>query len=104
MIPPDGIRPLDDHEARALVRAGMRGLLEAVDADRVALALHVDIGIDDDRFSAIVLSVAGAMAISTQYARVDRDAAGLPSLGPWTTAPELEDELVAAARRTLGAA
>jgi hypothetical protein len=103
-MPPDGIRPLDDQEARALVRAGMRGLLEAVDADRVALALHVDIGIDDDLFSAIVLSVAGAMAISTQYARVDRDAAGLPSLGPWTTAPELEDELVAAARRTLGAA
>ena len=42
------------------------------------------------------------MAISTQYARVERDDAGLPSLGAWTTAPELEDELVAAAGRTLG--
>jgi hypothetical protein len=103
VLPPDGVRPLDDREARALVRGGMRGLLEALDADRVALALHVDIGIDDDLFSAIVLSVAGAMATSTQYARVQRDAAGLPSLGPWTTAPELEDELVAATRRTLGA-
>jgi hypothetical protein len=103
VLPPDGVRPLDDREARALVRGGMRGLLEALDADRVALALHVAIGIDDDLFSAIVLSVAGAMATSTQYARVQRDAAGLPSLGPWTTAPELEDELVAATRRTLGA-
>ena len=68
----------------------------------MALALHVDIGLDEDLFAAIVLSVAGAMAISTQYARVERDDAGLPSLGPWTTAPELSDELVAAARRTLG--
>jgi hypothetical protein len=102
VIPPDGLRPINDHEASALVRGGMPGLLRAVDTDRVALALHVDIGIDDDLFSAIVLSVAGAMAISTQYARVQRDAAGLPSLGPWTTAPELEDELVAATRRTLG--
>jgi hypothetical protein len=102
MVPPDGLRPLDDHEVRALVRGGMHGLLEAVDGDRVALALHVDIGLDEDLFSAIVLSVAGAMAISTQYARVERDDAGLPSLGPWTTAPELSDELVAAARRTLG--
>ena len=76
MVPPDGLRPLDDPEVRALVRGGMRGLLEAVDGDRVALALHVDI--------------------------VERDDAGLPSLGPWTTAPELSDELVAAARRTLG--
>jgi hypothetical protein len=63
----------------------------------------VDIGVDDDLFSAIVLSVAGAMTISTQYARVQRDAAGLPSLGPWTVAPELADDLVAAARRTLQA-
>ena len=102
MVPPDGLRPLDDPEVRALVRGGMRGLLEAVDGDRVALALHVDIGLDEDLFAAIVLSVAGAMAISTQYARVERDDAGLPSLGPWTTAPELSDELVEAARRTLG--
>jgi len=43
------------------------------------------------------------MAISTQYVRVQRDPAGLPSLGAWTTAPELEDELVPAARRSLGA-
>ena len=103
MLAPDGLRALDDHEARALARGGMRGLLDGVDADRVALALHVDIGIDDELFAAIVLSVAGAMATSTQYARVERDAAGLPSLGPWTTAPELADELVPAARRSLGA-
>ena len=100
---PGGLQSLDDHEARALARGGIRALLDSVDADRVALALHVDIGIDDELFSAIVLSVAGAMAISTQYARVQRDAAGLPSLGAWTTAPELEDELVPAARRSLGA-
>jgi hypothetical protein len=43
------------------------------------------------------------MAISTQYARVQRDDAGLPSLSAWTTAPELEDDLVAGARRALGA-
>jgi hypothetical protein len=79
----------------------MHGLLETTDDDRCAIALHVDIGIGDELFSAIVLSVAGAMATSTQYARIQRDAAGLPTLGPWTTAPELEDELVAAAARTL---
>jgi hypothetical protein len=100
-VPADGLRPLEEREARALVRGGVRGLLETVDDDRCALALHVDLGIEDELFSAIVLSVAGAMAISTQYARIDRDAAGLPTLGPWTTAPELEEELVAAAARTL---
>jgi len=103
VLAPDGLRALDDHEARALARGGMHGLLDGADADHVALALHVDIGIDDELFAAIVLSVAGAMATSTQYARVERDAAGLPSLGPWITAPELEDELVPAARRSLGA-
>ncbi|HEX3316637.1 MAG TPA: hypothetical protein VHR88_01355 [Solirubrobacteraceae bacterium] len=80
----------------------MRGLLDTVDADRVALALHVDIGMGAELFSAIVLSVAGAMTISTQYVRIERDAAGLPSLGAWTTAPELEDDLVASTRRALG--
>jgi hypothetical protein len=83
------------------VRGGLRGLLEAVDEHRCAVALHVDLAVDNELFSAIVLSVAGAMATSTQYARVERDAAGLPSLGAWTTAPELEDELVAAAARSL---
>jgi hypothetical protein len=103
VVLPDGLRPLEDGEARALVRGGMRGLLEAVAADRVGLALHVDLGVGEELFSAIVLSVAGAMAISTQYARVQRDDAGLPSLSAWTTAPELEDDLVAGARRALGA-
>jgi hypothetical protein len=101
VIPPLGLRPLEEREARALVRGGMRGLLHAVDGDHCALAVHVDIGLDDELFSAIVLSVAGAMAVSTQYARIERDAAGLPSLAPWVVAPELEDELVAAAARAL---
>jgi hypothetical protein len=94
--PPD-VRPLSERELRALVRGGVRGLLEAVDEHRCGVALHVDLAVDDELFSAIVLSVAGTMATSTQYARIERDAAGLPSLAPWTTAPELEDELVAAA-------
>jgi hypothetical protein len=103
VVPPDGLRRLEDGEARALMRGGMRGLLDFVDADRVALALHVDIGMGAELFSAIVLSVAGAMAVSTQYARIERDAAGLPSLSSWTTAPELEEDLVSSARRALEA-
>ena len=85
MTPPD-VRPLSYREVRALARSGVRGLLEAV---------------DDELFSAIVLSVAGTMATSTQYARIERDDTGLPRLGLWITAPELEDELVAVAARTL---
>jgi hypothetical protein len=100
-VSPPEVRALSDREVRALVRGGVRGLLEAVDEHRCGVALHVDLVVDDEVFSAIVLSVAGAMATSTQYARIERDAAGLPSLGAWTTAPELEDELVAAAARTL---
>jgi hypothetical protein len=98
--PPD-VRALSERELRVLVRGGVRGLLEALDEHRCGVVLHVDLAVDDELFSAIVLSVAGTMATSTQYARIERDAAGLPSLAAWTTAPELEDELVAAAALAL---
>jgi hypothetical protein len=99
------LQPLGDHEhaAEALALRGLRGQLAALGERRAGVALHVDLAVDDDLFSAIVLSVAGSMAASSQYARVERDQAGLPRLGPWTVAPEIEDDLVAAVRRTLGA-
>jgi hypothetical protein len=98
------LRPLGEnaHAAEALALRGMRGLLAAVGERRCGVALHVDLSVDEDVFSAIVLSVAGAMAASSQYARIDRDQAGLPRLGPWTSAPEIEEDLVAAVRRTFG--
>jgi hypothetical protein len=98
------LQALADHEhaAEALALRGLRGLLAALGERRCAVALHVDLAVGEDLFSAIVLSVAGTMAASSQYARIERDQAGLPRLGPWTSAPEIEEDLVAAVRRTLG--
>jgi hypothetical protein len=101
VAPPDPPRALDDREARALVRGGLPALLDHLGVRRAAVALHVDLALDDALFSAIVLVAASRMATSSRYARVDRDAAGLPSLAPWTSAPEIEEELVAAVRRAL---
>jgi hypothetical protein len=97
------LRPLADfeHATEALALRGLPGLLAALGERRCAVALHVDLSVDDELFSAIVLSVASTIAVSSQYARVERDPAGLPRLGPWTSAPEIEDDLVASVRRTL---
>jgi len=101
LVAPPDVRPLDDRNARALVRGGILGLLDHLGTRRCAVALHVDLSVDDELFSAIVLVASSKMATSSLYARVERDPAGLPTLAPWTTAPEIEDEIVDAVRRSL---
>ena len=81
------------------MRGGILGLLDHLGTRRCAVAVHVDIAIDDELFSAIALVATSTMATSSLYARVQRDDAGLPALAPWTVAPEIEEELVAAVRR-----
>jgi hypothetical protein len=91
----------DAPAGRALARGGLRELLRALDARRAAVALHVDLTVDGDRFPAIVLGVVGALVASFQYAAVERDAAGLPRLGPWVTAPEIADDVATALLRAI---
>jgi hypothetical protein len=94
-------RMAEEPAGRALVRGGLRELLRALDARRLAVALHADLTVDGERFPALVLAVVGALVASFQYARVERDEAGLPRLGPWVTAPEIADDIGAALVRAI---
>lgn len=81
-------------------RAGrLQDLPATLDAARVAVALHVDLAVEDEIFAAIVLAVVGRIAHVCQYAVVERTDLGTPRLGPWQPDPAIEEEVEAALRR-----
>jgi hypothetical protein len=88
---PEAVRAIADH--------GLVAGLESLNARRYGLTLHADLELDGEIVPVIVLGVAGALATSYQYVRVERTQAGLPRLGEWEPAPGLADEFTAAVAR-----
>jgi hypothetical protein len=96
------IAALEGAAARAVGRGELEALPTAVGAARVAVALHVDLALEEEIFAAIVLAVVGRLASACQYAPVERTDAGTPRLGAWRPGPGLEAEVSAALRRASG--
>ncbi|MEA2276418.1 MAG: hypothetical protein QOC78_1378 [Solirubrobacteraceae bacterium] len=68
---------------RALRAADLAGLPGALAARRAAVAMHADLALEGDVTPAIVLAVAGSLALAIEHARVLRTDVGTPYLGPW---------------------
>lgn len=77
----------------------LEDLPATLDAARVAVALHVDLALDDEIFAAIVLAVVGRVARACQYAPIERTDLGTPRLAPWRPGPGMEEEVARALRR-----
>lgn len=90
-------RPL----GRALVRGEPRAILDALGARRAAVAMHVDLEVDEAAAPAIVVAAFTPIASSFSYAPVARTDAGTPRLEPWLPTAPLDDELSAALTRIL---
>jgi hypothetical protein len=84
------------HALRALRAADLAGLPARLAARRAAVALHADLLLDGELTAAIVLAVAGSLAVAVEHARVLRTDAGTPMLGPWEPS-ELDEAAVATA-------
>ena len=84
------------HALRALRAADLAGLPASLAARRAAVALHADLSLDGELTPAIVLAVAGSLAVAVEHARVLRTDAGTPILGPWEPS-DLDEAAVATA-------
>jgi hypothetical protein len=81
---------------RALRGPGLAALPAAVAARRAAVVLHADLSLEAEIAPAIVLAVAGTLAVAVEHARVLRTDLGTPRLGPWEPS-DLEEADVASA-------
>ena len=84
------------HALRALRAADLAALPSRLAARRAAVALHADLSLDGELTPAIVLAVAGSLAVAVEHARVLRTDAGTPLLGPWEPS-DLDESAVATA-------
>jgi predicted outer membrane lipoprotein len=84
------------HALRALRAADLAGLPASLAARRAAVALHADLSLDGELTPAIVLAVAGSLAVAVEHARVLRTDAGTPILGAWEPS-DLDEAAVAIA-------